>query len=169
MRNMRVGCRVIIILFMILLVVLISLGSAAVWYRWNVVSPVLKICKMNDGEVFRLSDLYDFEWDEVEIVNTPFDRPYEEIKELVDYYQERNSYHSLGWHYTVTFLVFYDDGVICDMKVYNYDNPEFPVLCQKLPEIHYAPNDYFVLERGSDVFEVLRIDDETYALLCDDQ
>ena len=167
MRNMRVGCRVIIILFIILLVVLISLGSAAVWYIWNVDSPVLKICKMNDGEVFRLSDLYDFEWDEVVIVNDPFERPYEGQKEFLDYYEER--YGGLSWHYCLTFLVFYDDGVICDMKVYNYKNPERPRLGRKLQEDFQSWHDYFVLERGSDVFEVLRIDNETYALLCDDQ
>lgn len=168
MRNMRVGCRVIIILFIILLVVLISLGSAAVWYIWNVDSPYLKICKMNDGEVFRLSDLYDFEWDEVVIVNDPFDRPNEEIEELVDYYEER---YNVDLHYnrSITLLVFYNDGVICDMGVYNYLNPENPMLGRKLREDFQSWHDYFVLERGSDVFEVLRIDNETYALLCDDQ
>ena len=58
MRNNGNGRYVIIVL-----IVLVTLGSGVIWFVLYGLNPIEKVCRMNDGEVFWLQELYDFEWD----------------------------------------------------------------------------------------------------------
>lgn len=68
-----------------------------------------------------LSTIFSFEWDFIEIVNSPLGTEEFDWKEIYDYDEEKAD--SLSTNETISALIFRQDDRIVDMIVYNYANP----------------------------------------------
>ena len=71
--------------------------------------------------IIKLSDLFSFEWDSIDIVNSPLGLKDFDWEEIYDYNEELSN--SMASSETICALIFRLDGQIIDILVYNYANP----------------------------------------------